>query len=143
MGEPACLPNFESLTAKIAERANKVQDDSENLEQFLGRLHDDGVKVHDIAKKVLSPEGLKPTPLHGNLLRLYRKEEPVRLVTTNFDRLFEQAAEGNYSSMRQKYSMHLHVPLGRISSTELFMSMDPSGSPTRWCLRTKILVAHI
>ena len=51
MGEPACLPNFESLTAKIAERANKVQDDSENLEQFLGRLHDDGVKVHDIAKK--------------------------------------------------------------------------------------------
>ena len=92
MGEPACLPNFESLTAKIAERDNIVQNESENLEQFLGRLHDDGVKVHDIATCVLSPEGLQPTLLHRDLLRLYRKEEPVRLVTTNFDLLFEQAA---------------------------------------------------
>ena len=93
MGEPAFLPDFKSLTAKIAERANKVQENSENLEQFLGRLKDAGVKVHDIAKSVLSPEGLKPTSLHQDLLRLYRKEEPVRLVTTNFDLLFEQAAE--------------------------------------------------
>ena len=93
MGEPACLPDFCSLTKEIAERSNKVGDEKENLEQFLGRLHDDGVEVYEIAKKALSPEGLKPTPLHQELLRLYRKDLPVHLVTTNFDLLFEQAAE--------------------------------------------------
>ena len=111
MGEPACLPNFCSLTKIIAERSNKVQDEKENFEQFLGRLHDDGVKVHDIAKSVLSPEGLKPTPLHGNLLRLYRKEEPVRLVTTNFDRLFEHVVKGIFDDALEVFHAPA-LPLG-------------------------------
>ena len=111
MGEPARLPEFKSLTAKIAERANKVQEDGENLEQFLGRLQDDGVKVHDIAKSVLSPEGLKPTSLHSDLLRLYRKEEPVRLVTTNFDLLFEQVAEELFDNAPEVFHAPA-LPLG-------------------------------
>ena len=111
MGKPACLPNFCSLTKVIAERANKVQEDGENLEQFLGRLQDDGVKVHDIAKSVLSPEGLKPTSLHSDLLRLYRKEEPVRLVTTNFDLLFEQVAEELFDNAPEVFHAPA-LPLG-------------------------------
>ena len=65
-----------------------------------------------LQKKVLSPEGLKPTPLHGNLLRLYRKEEPVRLVTTNFDRLFEQAAEKLFVNAPEVFHAPA-LPLGR------------------------------
>ena len=38
-------------------------------------------------------EGLKATELHRNLLRLYSSAEQIRVVTTNFDLLFEQAAE--------------------------------------------------
>lgn len=112
MGEPACLPDFCSLTKAIAERSNKVRDENENLEQFLGRLHDDGVEVYDIAKKILSPEGLKPTPLHQELLRLYRKDLPVHLVTTNFDLLFEQAAEGAFDDNPSVFCAPA-LPLGR------------------------------
>ena len=112
MGEPACLPDFCSLTKAIAERSNKVRDEKENLEQFLGRLHDDGVEAYDIAKKVLSPEGLKPTPLHQELLRLYRKDLPVHLVTTNFDLLFEQAAEGAFDNTPSVFCAPA-LPLGR------------------------------
>ena len=112
MGETACLPDFCSLTKAIAERSNKVRDEKENLEQFLGRLHDDGVEVYDIAKKVLSPEGLKPTPLHQELLRLYHKDGPVHLVTTNFDILFEEAAGGLFNDTPPIFCAPA-LPLGR------------------------------
>ena len=46
-----------------------------------------------IAAEELSPEGLRPTKLHEDLLRLYPKTGKIRLVTTNFDLLFEQAAD--------------------------------------------------
>ena len=58
MGEPAGLPNFKSLTKIIAKGTGEVKDESENLEQFLGRLHDRAVKVHDLAKIELSHDGL-------------------------------------------------------------------------------------
>ena len=142
MGEPARLPEFKSLTAKIAERANKVQEDGENLEQFLGRLQDDGVKVHDIAKSVLSPEGLQPTSLHQDLLRLYHKDGPVHLVTTNFDILFEEAAGGLFNDTPPVFCAPA-LPLGHQFNVALFMFMDPSPMPTRSYLRTQILVARI
>ena len=93
MGEPAGLPNFESLTKIIAKATVYAKSESENLEQFLGRLDDRGVEVHHLAKTELSREGAKPTPLHRELLKLYRKDQSIRLVTTNFDLLFEQAAK--------------------------------------------------
>ena len=107
MGEPAGLPNFKSLTKIIAKGTGEVKDESENLEQFLGRLHDRGVKVHDLAKIELSHDGLKPTPLHRDLLRLYRKDQSIRLVTTNFDLLFEQAAKDLFNNPPDVF----HAPL--------------------------------
>ena len=94
MGPPACLPNFKSLANKIAEGTGKTLQCKEPIDRFLGGLQDDKeVPVHDLAAKLLSPEGLKATELHHNLLRLYSGAEQIRVVTTNFDRLFEQAAE--------------------------------------------------
>ncbi len=107
MGEPAGLPNFKSLTNKIAKGTGDVKDDSENLEQFLGRLHDRGVKVHRLAKIELSHDGLRPTPLHSDLLRLYRRDQSIRLVTTNFDLLFEQAARDLFNKAPDVF----HAPL--------------------------------
>ena len=106
MGEPACLPNFESLTKLIADGTGITKCKSENLEQFLGRLADRGVKVHHLAKTELSREGAKPAPLHRDLLRLYRKDQSIRLVTTNFDLLFEQAAESIYDTTPEVF----HAP---------------------------------
>ena len=93
MDKPACLPKFKFLTEFIAKGTGKSQRNGETFEQFLGRLHDQGVKVHVRAKRILSREGLEPTDLHQDLLRLYPKAGPIRLVTTNFDLLFEQAVD--------------------------------------------------
>ena len=107
MGEPACLPDFESLTNKIARGTGEAKRESENLEQFLGRLLDSGVQVHNLAKTELSREGLVPAPLHENLLRLYRRDQSIRLITTNFDLLFERAAECLYDNTPEVF----HAPL--------------------------------
>ena len=90
-GEPACLPDFKSLANTIAKGTGKSLEDAEP-DDFLGKLQDDAVKVHARAAEELSGEYLKATELHWNLLRLYPDAGPVRIVTTNFDLLFEQAA---------------------------------------------------
>ena len=93
MGKPANLPDFETLTQKIASGTGKTRGKNESPDQFLGRLAKCGVDVYQLAKNELSREGLKSTPLHRDLLRLFREDQSIRLVTTNFDLLFEQAAE--------------------------------------------------
>ena len=111
-GEPACLPDFCSLTEVIAKGTKKTRGAAENLDQFLGRLHDDGTNVHEIAKSVLSRDGLLSTPLHRELLRLFQKDKLILLVTTNFDLLFEQAAEGIFDNSLPVFCAPA-LPLGR------------------------------
>ena len=113
MGEPACLPSFKDLANRIAKGTGKTLQDREPIDRFLGQLQDDGVKVHDLAKEVLSPPGLKATDLHRNLLRLYSNTEQVRVVTTNFDLLFEQAAEDVFNDSQPRVFQAPALPLGR------------------------------
>ena len=98
MGEPACLPSFKELAEKIAQGTGEVLQGGEQ-DRFLGRLHDKGVKVHKRAVRELSRNNPKPTALHKNLLRLYQKSEQVRVVTTNFDLLFEEAAQDVFGTV--------------------------------------------
>lgn len=51
-------------------------------------------------------------PLHRDLLRLYKDESRVRIVTTNYDTLFEQAAKNACDSMPEVYQAPA-LPLGR------------------------------
>ena len=99
MGEPACLPNFEHLAKMIAEGTGKTLRAGEEIDHFLGRLEHGGVKVHERAAEILSRDGLETTELHRNLLRLYPDVGKIRIVTTNFDRLFEQAATDIFGSV--------------------------------------------
>ena len=112
MGEPACLPSFKNLANKIAEGTGKTLQDGEP-DRFLGQLQDEGVKIHDLAARELSPPGLKATDLHRNLLRLYSKSEQVRVVTTNFDLLFEQSAEDVFIDSQPRVFQAPALPLGR------------------------------
>ena len=112
MGKPASLPNFESLTDMIAKGTGKSVCNGQQFDEFLGRLHDSEVDVHDRAKEALFQEGLKATKLHQNLLRLYPKAGPIRLVTTNFDLLFEQAAADIFDSPPEVF-LAPALPLGR------------------------------
>ncbi len=112
MGEPAYLPSFKDLANKIAEGTGKTLQDREPIDRFLGQLQHDGVNVHTLAAKNLSPIGLQATDLHQNLLRLYSKAEQVRVVTTNFDLLFEQAAKDVFTSNQPEVFRAPALPLG-------------------------------
>ena len=92
-GEPACLPDFRSLACRIAKGTGSTLTPGEPVDQFLGRLHQNGSNVHELAAHELSGDDLAPTELHRDLLRLYPNEASVRIVTTNFDLLFELAAQ--------------------------------------------------
>ena len=98
MGEPAKLPDFKRLAKTVAQGTSVKRAKREPADRFLGRLHNKGVQVHSIAAQELSGDGLEPTDLHRSLLRLYSESKSIRIVTTNFDRLFEQAADEVFGS---------------------------------------------
>ena len=106
-GSPACLPTFRGLANEIARGTGEIRDQHEQEDRFLGWLHHRGIDVHEITARVLSGRGGEspaPNDLHSDILRLYLKPESVRIVTTNFDLLFEQAANVVYEATPVKYS---------------------------------------
>ena len=113
MGEPAGLPNFRRLAEAIAQGTGEVLRDepAEPEDQFLGKLQRKGQNVHERAAQALSRDGLEPTDLHRFLLQLYSGPESTRIVTTNFDLLFEQAAEDVFESLPEVFTAPA-LPLG-------------------------------
>ncbi len=114
MGEPAWLPNFKKLAAQVARETGKKPEEGETEDRFLGRLRQDGDKVHDLVVRILKENGssLVPTDLHRDLLRLYPDPGSVRVVTTNFDLLFERAAEAIFKQPPTIYTAPT-LPPGR------------------------------
>ena len=110
MGEPANLPNFRNLAEKIAKGTGKELENKPE-DQFLGELSHGGVHIYERASEVLDRDGLEPTELHFNLLRLFSTPESVRVVTTNFDLLFERAAEKVFDSSPEVFRAPA-LPLG-------------------------------
>ena len=113
MGEPANLLNFKKLAQKVAEGTRETQKDAETEDQFLGRLNKErGTKVHELVAQELSQQNSEPTDLHRDLLRLFAKKESIRIVTTNFDMLFERAAQDIFDSNPEVFRAPA-LPLGR------------------------------
>ncbi len=113
MGKPANLPNFKCLTKLIARGTGETQKDGETDDQFLGRLKKErGTKVHELASEILSNKNSKPNELHRDLLRLYSKTESTRIVTTNFELLFERAAQDIFDPNPEVFRAPA-LPLGR------------------------------
>ncbi len=117
MGKPACLPRFRKLARSIAEGTGETQREQEPEDVFLGRLHQKGIRVHArAAEKLLKNrcgEIPRPTALHRDLLRLYPEPETVRIVTTNFDLLFEEAAPEVFRGRKPELYKAPALPLGR------------------------------
>ena len=97
MGPPANLPGFRELARQVAEGTGLSIGEFEQEDRFLGRVKESGPDVHQIAAQRLEQNEPQPTELHRSLLRLYPKVEDIRMVTTNFDLLFEEAANGLFS----------------------------------------------
>ncbi len=110
MGEPACLPDSRTLTREIARDTGETLNCSEPEDRFLGKLYDNGVSVHARAAAALSRDDLEPTELHRCLLRLYPSAGKVRLVTTNFDQLFELAAGMEFKETPEVFSAPVLPP---------------------------------
>ena len=111
MGEPASLPNFSNLAEAIARDTGVVKCKRETEDQFLGRLHHRGVRVHSRTAQELLKHDPRPTALHRDLLQLFPERETTRIVTTNFDLLFEKAEDGAVESGSDIYTAPA-LPLG-------------------------------
>ena len=111
MGEPASLPSFSKLAEAIAYGTGEVFGNGELEDQFLGRLQHKGVLVHARSAEELSKHDPRPTALHYNLLRLFSEPASTRVVTTNFDLLFERAAEKLFESRPDVFTAPA-LPLG-------------------------------
>lgn len=112
MGEPANLPDFKGLADQIAEGTGETRQETETEDRFLGRLQHRKVNVHNRAGQILSRDNLEPTELHRHILRLYSEKEQVRIVTTNFDLLFEQSASNFFVEIPEIFCAPA-LPLGR------------------------------
>jgi len=112
MGEPASLPSFEHLAQLIAAGTGEAMEEWEPEDRFLGRLQHKKVDVHTRSAEELARRNAEPTDLHRSLLRLYVATEQVRIVTTNFDLLFEQAVKDEFDIMPEVF-LAPALPLGR------------------------------
>ena len=111
MGEPAGLPDFVALAKKVAAGSGQTLEDAEPVDRFLGRLQHAGVEVHARAAQALSSGDVEPTELHRDLLRLSSGAGVIRVVTTNFDLLFEQASKSVLDSCPEVFHAPA-LPLG-------------------------------
>ena len=90
--EPSNLPSFPVLLHRMRDHFQVNQTDEENVDQFLGRLEVEG---HDIRAYIVGQlTGADPNQLHRDLLDMRPRGATPRLVTTNFDRLFEATGTG-------------------------------------------------
>ena len=111
MAAPAGLPDFRSLACRIAQGTKICIGEEEPEDHFLYRLKATGPDIHQRASQLLQEGNQQPTELHRNILRLYRNPDEVRIVTTNFDMLFEQAAIYLYNPQPKSFQAPA-LPLG-------------------------------
>ena len=111
MPEPAGLPSYSRLAEEIARGSGETGEQGEAEDRFLGRLHDKGQEVHIQAAQVLKEKDPLPSSLHHDLTALYRNLECLRIVTTNFDTLFEKAAKERFGALPEVFQAPA-LPLG-------------------------------
>ncbi len=75
----------------LAHRAGEEVDPP--FDRFLGKLAVKGSKVHEWTAEQLTVKGSAPNDLHRWLVKLFRDPRDIRVVTTNFDRHLETAAQ--------------------------------------------------
>lgn len=114
MGAPACLPSFQELASQIAEGTGLTinEQESESEDQFLERVESHSPGVKERAAQLLQKNNPEPTQLHCNLLRLSPESDDVHIVTTNFDLLFEKAANSLFCPTPKMYEAPA-LPLGQ------------------------------
>ncbi|MCQ2534647.1 MAG: DUF4020 domain-containing protein [Clostridia bacterium] len=97
--KPTCLPTFEKLAKEIAEDTGRVLGKSDSCEVFLGSLKSKGIDVNSQAAEILSKACLEHNKLHEIILDVFLNQDDIRIVTTNYDKMFEQACNSKAYSI--------------------------------------------
>ena len=109
--EPSNLPSFPDLLRGMQDYFQVNSSDEESVDQFLGRLESEGQDIRAyIAAQLTSTN---PNQLHRDLLDLRARGAAPRLVTTNFDRLFEATEKGAELQKEGKVYTAPALPPGR------------------------------
>ena len=108
---PAGLPSFSQLASEVAKGSGENQVQGETEDRFLGRLRDKGQEVHIQVARALQEKNPQPNGLHHDLTALYRNLESLRIVTSNFDTLFEEAAKTRFEPQPEAFRAPA-LPLG-------------------------------
>ena len=91
MNPPANLPSFHVLADEIASATGRARNEDEGPVEYFTRISDDGEPVHQAIASLFETKNPQPNSLHHNLLGLFAGPAQPRIVTTNFDLLFEEA----------------------------------------------------
>lgn len=89
----AGLPDFLGLVRKMARASGfRTVRKTESLDVVVGEMERSGLATQSLLESALagSKKTIEPAAIHHAITALYR-QRPPRLVTTNFDRLLEQA----------------------------------------------------
>lgn len=93
---PSSLPLFDGLVVKVGQEFGKNISKNEvrvrGEPNILSEWHDAGHVVHRAVEKIIGDSSSKPTELHQELFRIFKKSQEVRIVTTNFDNHLSTAA---------------------------------------------------
>lgn len=134
---PADLPGFKRLVEEIVRRPLE-QDEVGQMDRVLGRAKERGVPVHRLAAAGLERPGSRFNSLHENLVALFGSRDRIRIVTTNFDRHFEEAINARHGETKVEVFtspalpvgssftglVHLHGALGRSPETLVLTDAD-------------------
>ena len=103
-------PSFEDLAKKIASGTGLSLGEGESLDAFLGRIADKGINIQNEAIKHLQTNSYND--VHDTLLSFFTLPSEIKLITTNFDLLFEKCALDKKIEIPRIFSAPA-MPLGR------------------------------
>lgn len=92
MSSPTNLPNFNKLTEDVGKEVHDYKNEDETDDQYLGRLKNTGHNVNELVCGILNKDNPQPNHCHKILLDVF-KDSDIRIVTTNFDIMFEKILE--------------------------------------------------
>lgn len=93
MAKPTNFPSYKELVRKVLSMKGRALDEEKQLDVQIGELERNGVDIHRIVADEFQKKGVKSNTLHRDILTLFRNAKNVRIVTTNYDNMFEKAAK--------------------------------------------------
>lgn len=93
MDSPTKLPNFRQLAERVAEGTEFTLRRSDECEVFLGILQAREIPVNDLVAQICAGTCLKHNKTHEAILDLFQDCSDVKIVTTNYDKMFESASQ--------------------------------------------------